>query len=252
MSRQICWIFSLYNEAGNPYLWQNLELLGHRGQQLVVVDGGSTDGTLARLKHQGIPALLLPNSTRGQRFDLGLGHTDARDVVFVHPRSLLTEAVVRRAEQLPATHLWGAFTHSFDAAHPLLRFTSWWSNHVRGDGRGIFYLDHVLWARRARLLELGGFPHAAIFEDTLLCQRLRAAGRPLRLPETTVTSALRFQKNGVLRQALLNQIVKLKFYLSVDNANINASYERGLDLNGRAAPQGQQAPAAEDPPADRS
>jgi len=252
MSRQVFWVFSTYNEAGNPYLWQNLDLLMRRDSTFVVVDGGSTDATLTHLADRGIVALTLSHSTRGQRFDLGLRQVDARDVVFVHPRTLLTEAVVKSAGELPMTHAWGAFTHSFDAHHPLLRFTSWWSNHVRGDLRGIYYLDHVLWVRRARLLALGGFPHAAIFEDTLLCQRLLSAGRPLRLPQSTVTSALRFKKNGLVRQIFLNQLAKFKFYLRIDNAKINHTYERGLELNGSAAPQGQQAPAAEDPPADRS
>lgn len=250
MSRQICWIFSLYNEAGNPYLWQNLDLLGHRGQQLVVVDGGSTDTTISQLAQRGVTFLTVSHSTRGQRFDQGLAQTDARDVIFVHPRTLLTEAVILSAEQLPLNSDWGAFTHSFDSQHPILRFTSWWSNHIRGDRRGIFYLDHVLWARREALLKVGGFPHDAIFEDTLLCQRLLTSSLPLRLPETTVTSSLRFRKNGLVKQVLLNQIAKLQFYLRINTRNINQSYEQGLELNGRATNQGQQAPAAETPPSD--
>jgi hypothetical protein len=252
MEKEICWIFSIFNEAQNSYLWQNLELLQHHRQSILVVDGGSSDTTVSMLTEKTISALALPGSTRGQRFDLGLREATADAVIFVHPRTLLTEAVIMKAQELPATHVWGAFTHSFDQAHPLLRFTSWWSNRVRGDLRGIFYLDHVLWARRSLLVEVGGFPHAAIFEDTLLSKRLLRRGRPLRLQETTVTSALRFEKNGLARQIFLNQLAKLRFYLRMDPTEINQTYERGLGLNGAVTSQGQHAPAAAAPPADRS
>lgn len=248
----VCWIFSIYNEETNDYFWKNLALLQQRQQSLIVVDGGSTDRTLQRLRKMGVTVLSLPGSTRGQRYDHGLRACASRDVVFVHPRTLLSDAVVDRGEQLPLPHAWGAFTHSFDSQHPILRFTSWWSNHIRGDRRGIFYLDHVLWSRRDSLVSVGGFPHDAIFEDTLFSQRLLSLSRPLRLPEITVTSSLRFKKNGVAKQVVLNQIAKLKFYLNYDNFRINQGYERGLDLNGSTLLQGQQDPAAEDPPTDLS
>lgn len=224
MSRHVCWIFSIYNEEANDYFWKNLALLQQREQSFIVVDGGSSHQTLQRLLEMRVPVLSLPGSTRGRRYDEGLRACVSRDVVFVHPRTLLSDDVVTRGEHLPLSHAWGAFTHSFDSRHPVLRFTSWWSNHVRGDRRGIFYLDHVLWARRDSLMRVGGFPHDAIFEDTLFCQRLLPSWRPVRLLETTVTSSLRFEKNGVAKQVLLNQIAKFKFYLNYDNSHINQDY----------------------------
>lgn len=252
MTRTTCWIFSIYNEENNAYFWLNIELLRYRQQTFLVIDGGSSDKTLPNLEEKNIDALLLPKSTRGQRFDHGLDNCNTSNVVFVHPRTLLTEAIISRSEQLPPSSNWGAFTHSFDYSHPILRLTSWWSNYIRGDLRGIYYLDHILWAKMSLIRRAGGFPHDAIFEDTQLCLRLIAFDRPTRLPEKAITSALRFKKNGLAKQIFLNQIAKLKFYLNYDNSHINQGYERGLDLNGSTPLQGQQAPATEDPPADRS
>jgi glycosyltransferase involved in cell wall biosynthesis len=250
MEHKAVWLFSVYNEIHNPYFWQNLSLLRTHDEKLVVVDGASDDGTGERLTELRIGFQTLAHSTRGARFDHALGLCDDPLLVFVHPRTLLSSEAILQVRALGGSASWGAFTHRFDRSHPLLRFTSWWSNHVRGDRCGIYYLDHVLWARRKLVDEIGGFPHEPIFEDTLLCQRLRRLARPKRLTTTTLTSALRFTKNGLAKQSLLNQIAKLRFLLGLDTHSTNSRYEAGLELNGKSEPQGQQAPPAapETPP----
>lgn len=240
------WLFSSFCEANNSYFWSNIALLQENDESIIVVDGASEDATLAQLSARGIVPTILPGSTRGQRYHRALQNGSQEILVFVHPRTRLSKAVIDRLRQLPPEQQWGAFTHRFDDAHPLLSFTSWWSNFVRGDLGGIFYLDHILWSRRELALAVGGFPHEPIFEDTLFCQRLLSLARPVRYPEVTVTSAVRFRKNGILKQILLNQVAKLRFYWGTDFDATNKSYERGLELNGKLTSQGQQ-PAAEDP-----
>ena len=251
MKKDVCWIFSTYNETENSYFWKNLDLLTIRQHSFIVVDGGSTDGTMKKLVDRGITPLVCPWTTRGQRYDYGIKHSTARDLIFVHPRTLLPEPSISQAEVLPLTHDWGAFTHSFDTQHVLLQFTSWWSNRVRGDLRGIYYLDHILWARRSVLMKAQGFPHAAIFEDTIFCKNLLAFGKPIRLEVITVTSAVRFKRNGLVIQILKNQLAKFKYYFGLNIDEINSHYESGLELNGERSNHGQQAAAAE-PPSDRT
>ena len=58
----------------------------------------------------------------------------------------------------------------------LLHFTSWWSNHIRGDLLGVYYLDHCLFISRDLYdhLPSGGFPALPIFEDTEFCKAIHA------------------------------------------------------------------------------
>lgn len=247
-----CWLFSIINESENQYFWENLDLLREMGQTMVVVDGGSTDSTKTELARRNITFHSVPDSTRGQRFDFATKQTEASVLIFVHPRTKISEEVIRSMNHEPINeYAWGAFTHSFDSKEVILQFTSWWSNYIRGDLRGIYYLDHVLWARKSVLIEAGGFPADAIFEDTIFCERLLALGPPIRLPQVTVTSSVRFKRNGLAKQIVINQLAKLRYYLRQDNSSINRSYEKGFDLNGKPSPQGQQA-AAEDPSDNRS
>jgi hypothetical protein len=129
---------------------------------------------------------------------------------------------------------WGGFTHSFDWSHPLLRFTSWYSNHGRRNLWKVLYLDHCLFFPRDVVNEVFPLPPVEIFEDTLLSYRLREKlGKPILLKQKVTTSAIRFKKRGPFRQAFVNQVVKIRFHLGKDFTVLNRFYEKDLDLNSK-------------------
>ncbi len=225
------WIFSIYNEKNSTYFWLNLKFLISKSEKIIIVDGGSQDGTLEKLDNLDLPFRSYPNSNRGQRYNEALRYADSEIIIFVHPRTLIPSEALEQIDRLLPCQVWGAFTHSFDIAHPILQFTSWWSNVIRGDLKHIYYLDHILWARKRFVEIAGGFPEESIFEDTMFCRRLLAFGFPSRLPAIAMTSALRFEKNGIWRQIYLNQLCKIKFYLGLSLDDIEKTYEMNLDLN---------------------
>ena len=227
-SQQICWLFSVYNEAKNPYFWQNIELLKLEKQPFIVIDGGSNDGTQEQMKVSQIDFMVLPSSSRGERFNMALSLSFAEIVVFMHPRSLINPEHILELFSFHGPQLWGAFTHRFDDHHPLLSFTSWWSNCVRGDIKRIFYLDHILWAKRTAVEH---FPISPIFEDTLFSLQMNKCSPPIRLTTPTITSAQRFRKNGIWKQAFLNQKMKLDYLRGKAFDRMDQEYEKGLSLN---------------------
>lgn len=229
----VVWLFSIFNEIENAYFWANLAFLQKHQQFLVIVDGGSTDGTREKLDDLAISYQVLSPSTRGARFNESLLNNQKDIFVFVHPRTMIPEKALEELMMLSHSDTWGAFTHRFDYSHYILRFTSWWSNSIRGDIKGIFYLDHILWARSELIIQIGGFPSEAIFEDTILCRKLMRLSRPTRLSSVAITSAIRFEKNGIYKQSLLNQMTKIKFFFGVSVNDINKTYESGIELNGK-------------------
>ena len=77
-------------------------------------------------------------------------------------------------------------------------------------------------------------PDLDVFEDTALSRRLHESlGFPLRLPQRSTTSAVRFAQNGVVRQALLNQLLKVSYAVGIDTTRLNRLYERNVSLNSR-------------------
>ena len=227
-------LYPTFNELSLNYLVHNLDLLQAQSHlELLFVDGGSTDGTLQLLQQRRVPLLICPHSSRSERFEQGLQKTTQPLVLFHHPRSQLSSEALQALKGLvPQPPLWGGFRHRFDRNSWLLRCTSWYANYVRAR-RGILYLDHCLFAHRQLMERIGGFPLLDIFEDTRLCEQLRLLSPPVILPFVTQTSAIRFNQNGLLWQSVMNQLLKLGYFLHIAHQPMNRFYEWGLELNQR-------------------
>ena len=150
-----------------------------------------------------------------------------------HPRSVIEANAIEELLTLvdPDQLAWGGYTHQFDSDHPLLRFTSWYSNYVRCDRSSILYLDHCIFLSRAIKQSGIKIPDVDIFEDSELSKLLRAFGEPVRLSAVARTSAIRFRHNGLWRQAFFNQLLKLAYHLHLPPDVLNRFYEKGLNLN---------------------
>jgi glycosyltransferase involved in cell wall biosynthesis len=223
----------VFNEQKNPLFSQLLSSLKRVDLEVVFVDGGSRDGTCERVEAEGFRVVRTDEAQRARRLNIGVAATTGAWVLLHHPRSVLEAQAFDQIQTLEYPG-WAAFTHCFDQAHPLLTFTSWYSNHVRFR-RGIVYLDHCIVVAREWLCAIGGVPEIDIFEDTELSIRLRKLGAPQRLSAVSLTSAIRFVSKGIVQQSLSNQLLKLKYYIGTDQRQLNRRYEGPLELNGPTA-----------------
>ena len=233
-------IFPTFNEEKNPFFWKSLELCCSLDSiEIWVCDGGSSDQTLKRLspycsQFSFLKVLLCKRKNRSQQLQMGFSHSTGKLILLHHPRSLLSLEGMRYLLDYGQNLTWGGFTHQFDDPHPLLKFTSWYSNQIRAQKKGIIYLDHCLYFRRNLVRQDHFFPHVEIFEDTLISLYLRKEiGKPQILPTLSLTSSVRFKKNGIFYQSLLNQILKLAFIFHFSDQTMNRIYEKGLNLNSR-------------------
>ena len=197
--------------------------------QIIVVNSGKP---FSPTKSRVLVSEIQTNS-RAQRINHGIDLAKNEMIILLHPRSALSleglNYIINNGKELT----WGAFTHKFDKENPLLKFTSWYSNNVRGKIREIYYLDHCLYIRKSLLTKIGGLPDLDIFEDTALCERLRKESSSKLLPFVSTTSAVRFSKNGMLKQSILNQVLKLCYMLKLNNEQMNKVYEYGIELNSK-------------------
>jgi hypothetical protein len=172
--------------------------------------------------------------SRAERMNIGFHRSKGQIVLFHHPRSCMELSGIKylAAQSLDnrCDPFWGGFTHEFDLSHPILRFTSWYSNKLRAK-RGVVYLDHGIFLNRQ--MWKNDLPKVDIFEDTLLSYQLLRVSKPTILPYRSTTSAIRFQENGMLKQALVNQVVKIGFHLKFSHSLMNRFYEKGMELNSK-------------------
>jgi hypothetical protein len=228
-------IIPIHNDYSTGFLEDQIKVFKSlKNTEIIFIDGGSSDNSKKYIEEAGFIFHHLPSSNRAERLNLGLELSQAGLILFHHPRSLIVKEGLVYLASGPKED-WGAFTHSFDKKNILLRFTSWYSNEVRFKIRSIAYLDHCIFFKKKlchRNIKL--LPNIDIFEDTALSNNLKdLSENKVLLPFVALTSSIRFEKNGLWKQALLNQVLKICWYLKLSPDLMNKVYEKGLDLNSR-------------------
>ena len=217
----------------NHYLEKVLEWIKNQDvkSELIIIDNGSTDGTV-QLCQQYWKVFSLSGSNRAERLNKWFEYINWDIVLFHHPVSILPQNTFSKIEQvLEWNWVWWWYSHSFDIKDIVLNFTSWYSNNIRWKLSWILYLDHMIFAKVEKVKKIWGFPHLDIFEDTVFSQRMRKISKPIILKDKIITSARRFQKRGIWKQAFLNQYLKIMFHLWIGDKKMNKVYEKNEWFN---------------------
>lgn len=196
------------------------------GCELVVVDGGSTDGTVADAAEHATVLHSAPG--RAAQLNAGAAHTTGEVLWFVHADTRPAAAALgqlRYALREPAT-VGGGCSIRFDRGTRPLRFLAWASNRRARILREI-YGDQAMFVRRNVFDELGGFADLALMEDLELSHRLRRRGRVVLLPAAVTASARRFTEHGTVRMIVFMQYLKLLYHAGVDPERIRRRYAAG-------------------------
>jgi len=183
--------------------------------ELVVVDGGSTDGTLAVADELADRVL---TSSRGRAIQLNAGaRATVGDVLlFLHADTLLPTGyvvAVRTALADPAC-VGGRFDVTLDADGKAYRVIERLIN-LRSRLTGIATGDQAMFVQRAVFDALGGFPNLPLMEDLALSRKLKQSGHVAALRARVVSSARRWQRHGVVRTVLLMWLLRAAYYLGV-------------------------------------
>jgi rSAM/selenodomain-associated transferase 2 len=192
--------------------------------ELIVVDGGSRDGTLAVAAALADRVLVAP---RGRARQMNAGASAARGdvLLFVHADTCLPAGypgAVRRA--LAAGAVGGRFDVRLDAPGLAYRAIGTLIN-LRSRLTRVATGDQAIFVRRSVFERLGGFPPVPLMEDVALARALKRTGRVACLGETVVTSARRWQQHGVLRTVLLMWALRLAYYAGVPPSRLARGYD---------------------------
>jgi rSAM/selenodomain-associated transferase 2 len=197
-----------------------------RSVEIIVVDGGSSDGTaeLARPLADRVIA-----AARGRSLQMNAGAVLAQGdvLLFLHADTRLPE----NADRLLLDGLarsgrsWGHFNVRIDGGG-LLRVVAATMN-LRSRLTGIATGDQAMFVARAAFESVGGFPPIALMEDVALSARLRRIGRPCALRARATTSARRWRTHGTLRTVLLMWRLRLRFFFGADPAKLARAYGYG-------------------------
>jgi rSAM/selenodomain-associated transferase 2 len=217
-------IIPVLNEAGSlkPRL-EALQTLRQQGVKIILVDGGSADGS-AEVAAPFIDTLLVAARGRAWQMNAGAQQATAEVLLFLHADTTLpvtAAAAIRHA--IAAGALWGRFDVRLESPRRLLRLVERmmnWRSRLTGIATG----DQAIFVRRAVFEQIGGYPPLALMEDIALSARLKRIASPACLRERVTSSARRWEKHGVLRTILLMWSLRLAYFFGADPRHLARLY----------------------------
>jgi rSAM/selenodomain-associated transferase 2 len=190
---------------------------GGEEAEIIIADGDPAGRTLRALP-DGAVRKLLSEPGRGRQLNRGAGAASGEILIFVHADTQLPpDALIRIREALrDRTLAGGAFDLTIDSPRRAFRTIERVAS-LRTRLTRIPYGDQAIFLRRAWFESLGGFRDLPIMEDVDLMRRLKhAGGRIAILPERVVTSARRWEREGIFITTLRNWSLVTLFILGVD------------------------------------
>lgn len=197
-------------------------------KEIVVVDGGSSDATVARARTVADLVLAAPRG-RATQMNAGAAATSGDVLLFLHADTMLCAGfadAVRRA--IADGAIAGRFDVRLDGRHRFLPVVAWLMN-VRSRWTGIATGDQAMFVRRDVFDALGGFAPLPLMEDVELSVRLRRAGRLAALRSRVATSARRWEEHGVARTIVLMWTIRLAYACGVPAERLARWYRRSRD-----------------------
>ncbi|MXY52101.1 MAG: glycosyltransferase [Gammaproteobacteria bacterium] len=185
---------------------------------VLVVDGGSTDGGAAlaeQLMRDGTGGLLLSAPGRGQQLRLGAECAIERGhdwLWFLHADSRVSARLVQALEAIADRPAWGRCDVAFEVRDWRMGIVAKAMN-LRSAATHICTGDQGMFVHRRLLEAVGGVPEQPLMEDIELARRLRRVGVPIRVRTPLVTSARRWQREGLLATVLQMWALRARYWL---------------------------------------
>lgn len=194
---------------------------------MIVVDGGSSDGTGVLADAAGA-VVIFSERGRGLQCHEGAGAASTEWLLFLHADTTLPDRAADIIRGFLAEHPTAqiaTFRLSFDRPGVFLRLCCWFT---RLDSVFTRFGDQGILIHRSLYDELGGFPAWPLFEDVALLQRARRRVKIHSLPAAVTTSARRFQANGHLRQQWLNARLLVRYLCGASPHVLAEEYRHAL------------------------
>jgi len=198
--------------------------LRERGHEVIVVDGGSQDGT---------PALAAPfadrivAASRGRAGQMNAGASVASGdaFLFLHADTRLPPEADRLIERSLGRRCWGRFDVRIDGGSALavVAFCMNWRSRISGIATG----DQAIFMTRAVFESLAGFADLPLMEDIEMSARLKRRSPPACIRDRALTSGRRWQRHGVLRTIVLMWRLRLAYFLGARPDELARRYANG-------------------------
>jgi rSAM/selenodomain-associated transferase 2 len=195
------------------------------GHEIIVVDGGSSDATVAVAALHADSVISAPRG-RAAQMNAGADAASGDVLWFLHADTRVpcdaAEAILSTMENGCA---WGRFDIRLSGGSAMLRVVERVMN-LRSCVTGIATGDQGIFVSREMFREVNRYPEIPLMEDVSLSKSLRSREKPCCVRRCLVTSSRRWEQNGIWRTILQMWWLRLCFALGGDPENLARRYYR--------------------------
>ena len=205
--------------------------------EIIIVDGGSTDDTRAKIEEfntRDREIKLVTSNKLGRANQMNYGATLARGkiLLFLHADTILpvnyqqiVQSILKRENVIV-----GAFRLSIDSSKKSLRLVEnmaiWRSQFL-----SLPYGDQGFFITKDNFYRLGSFADLPIMEDFNFIQKAKQNGKIIIADAAVITSPRRWQKLGVIKTTVINQLIILGYYFGISPDRLKKLYHRAKIIN---------------------
>ncbi len=192
--------------------------------EIIVVDGGSSDDTVKKSKPLA-DRVIVSAKGRAKQMNVGAEKAKGEMLVFLHADTFLPENAI---ELLPLINNgWGRFNIQLKGKAIMLKvisaFMNWRSRYT-----GIATGDQVIFVSKQLFDVVGGYPEIALMEDVSFSAKLKKIKKPICLVAKVISSGRRWEQYGVFKTIFLMWSLRLRYFFGENPETLSVLYSRGL------------------------
>jgi rSAM/selenodomain-associated transferase 2 len=182
--------------------------------EIIVVDGGSTDNTVA-LSKPFADRVLVSGDCRSAQMNAGADKARGEWLVFLHADTQIFPRFDSFLDHLlVAKNHWGFCRVKLSGRVKIFRMIETainWRSQLTSVATG----DQMIFVRKAIFEQLHGFPEIPLMEDVAISKKLRPLSAALVWPHPVITSSRKWEKNGIFNTIFLMWRLRFAYFCGV-------------------------------------
>ncbi|MEO6488535.1 MAG: TIGR04283 family arsenosugar biosynthesis glycosyltransferase [Ferruginibacter sp.] len=220
-------IIPTYNEAEQiaQTISKTHAAKGRHEAEIIVVDGGSTDNTIAIARECGATVLKSERKGRAAQMNKGASEASHEILYFLHADSIppygFTTQILDACNKGIKS---GCFRLAFDRKHWFLNANAWFT---RFNVNAVRFGDQSLFTTKSIFQKAGGFREDLLMmEDQEIIHRLKKYGKFIVMNDRVITSARKYSDNGVFRMQGIFYRIWAMYYLGYTQEEMLKTHRR--------------------------